>query len=45
MIDCDVGKTNLNFMLEPSLIPFAGADSTCIFPEGIVKMNATIEVW
>lgn len=33
MMDCDVGEMFLNFMLEPSVRPYAAVDLTQVFPE------------
>ena len=42
MSDCDVDEMFLNFMLEPKLRLFAGADLTCLFPDDVSAENEFI---
>ena len=45
MTDCDVGEMFLNFMLEPDLRPYAGADLTYFFSEDISAKDPVIRGW
>ena len=45
MTDCDVGEMFLNFMLEPSVRPYAGVDLTQAFPEETRTYGGRLKEW